>query len=167
MNIALDYPLLPKQMPDRIKSVWRKSEYIAIGIFLLIGIAGTGFLRWVEALEGFWLWVVGIYFVTVLLGSILSILFIPYRYQFNRYDITSENLSFQKGYLFRSTTHVPINRIQHIEVEQGPLLRRENLMEIVVHTAATNHHIAGLDAKEAIELRKQILELVRADDENV
>lgn len=59
----VDYPLLPKQMPKQIKSVWRKSQLLGVSIFLVVGIAITAFLIWLEALEGFWFWSVIIYFV--------------------------------------------------------------------------------------------------------
>lgn len=163
----LDYPLLTKQMPERIKAVWRKSQFVTLAIFLLIGAAGTLFLNWLDGIEGVGLWVIGIYFAVVLLGFIITMALIPYRYQFYRYEVTPKDLSFQKGYIFRSITHVPINRIQHIKTEQGPFLRKENLMEMVIHTAATTHRIAGLDVEEAMELREQIIQMVKVAKEDV
>lgn len=163
----MEYPLLPKQMPDRIKSVWKKSNFATTGIFLLIGIAVTALLIWLDALGNVWLWIIGIYFAVIVVWSVVAMLLIPYRYQYHRYEITPEDLSFQKGYLFRSITHVPINRIQHIETQQGPFLRQANLMEIVVHTAATGHHISGLDVEEAVKLREQIIQLVKVTKEDV
>lgn len=109
----------------------------------------------------------GIYFAIVLIWSVIAMLLIPYRYQFHRYEITPEDLSFQDGYIFRSITHVPINRIQHIETEQGPFLRKEKLMEIVIHTAASSHNISGLDVEEAVQLRQQIIKLVKVAKEDV
>lgn len=163
----MNYPLLPKQMPERIKKVWKKSTFLATAIFLVIGIGVTAFLNWLEALEGVWAWGVGIYFAIVLIWSVISMLLIPYRYQFHRYEITPEDLSFQDGYIFRTITHVPINRIQHIETEQGPFLRQEKLMEIVIYTAASSHHISGLNVEEAVQLRQQIIELVKVAKEDV
>ena len=163
----LEYPLLPKKMPERIQNVWRKSNIITTAILTIIGIAGTILLYLFELLSGIWLWVVGIAFALIILFFIIRLLLIPYRYHFYRYEITAEDLAFQKGFIFRSITYVPISRIQHVETEQGPLLRRENLMEIVIHTAASAHRIAGLDLEEAMELRNQIIELVKAVREDV
>lgn len=163
----MEYPLLPKQMPERIKKVWKKSNLVGTGIFLIIGIGVTAFLNWLDVLDGISAWSVGIYFAIVLIWFVIAMLLIPYRYQFHRYEITPEDLSFQDGYIFRSITHVPINRIQHIETEQGPFLRKEKLMEIVIHTAASSHHISGLDIEEAVQLRQQIIELVKVAKEDV
>lgn len=166
-GIYLEYPLLPKQMPDRIKTVWRKSNFLTTAIFLLIGIGVAFFLNWVDHLEGIGMGIVIGYFIVVVLIFLSMMALVPYRYQFYRYDITSEDLAFQKGYFFRSITYVPINRIQHVETEQGPFLRKENLMEIVIHTAATSHRIAGLDLEEAMSLRAGIIELVKVAKEDV
>lgn len=163
----MDYPLLSKQMPSRIKAVWRKNTYLTIGIFLLIGIVATAALAWFDQLQGAWVWILSGYFLLLLLSGAASLILIPYRYRFHRYEITSEDIAFQKGFIFRSLTYVPMNRIQHVETEQGPFLRQENLMEIVIHTAATSHHIAGLDVQEAMELRQQIIELIKVVQEDV
>jgi membrane protein YdbS with pleckstrin-like domain len=41
------------------------------------------------------------------------------------------------------------------------------LIELRIHTAATTHHIAGLDIEEAQELRNQIIALVKVAKEDV
>ena len=107
------------------------------------------------------------YLSVVILKAIVDLALIPYRYTFHRYELASEDLAFQEGFIFRSTTYVPLNRIQHIETEQGPFLRHENLMELVIHTAATKHKILGLDVNEAQQLRAQIIEMVRQAKEDV
>ncbi|MGF2942825.1 PH domain-containing protein [Enterococcus xiangfangensis] len=163
----MEYPLLPKQMPQRIKAVWRKNHYVTMGIFFLLGVAGTVALVWFDQFKGIFSWFVIAYFVILGLIFALVMALIPYRYTFHRYEITTEDIAFQKGFIFRSITYVPLNRIQHVETEQGPFLRQENLMEIVIHTAATSHHLAGLDMQEAMALRQQIIELVKAAKEDV
>lgn len=159
--------LLPHQMPERIKKVWRQSNYLLTGILLGIGGIVTGILAYFQRLQGPLIWLVGAWFVLTLGIFFVSQALIGYRYAFHRYEITGEDLAFQAGFIFRKTTYVPINRIQHVETEQGPFLRRENLMEIVVHTAATNHRLAGLDVTEALALREQIIQLVKVAKEDV
>lgn len=161
------YPLLLKQMPERIKKVWQKSNLLSLIIFLAIGSVVATILKLNHLLKEVWLWLAVGYFVLVVVIFVISQLLIPYRYKFHRYEITPEDLAFQKGYIFRSITYVPINRIQHVETEQGPFLRKENLMEIIIHTAATDHHLAGLDVEEAMTLRKQIIDMVKVAKEDV
>lgn len=163
----MEYPLLLNQMPTRIKKVWFNRILLNSGI--LLGIGGVTYLiliyfKWLGSFRG---WGALIYTAIVLVMTLFSILLIPYRYQLHRYEITPEDLAFQSGYIFRTVTYVPINRIQHVETEQGPLLRRQDLMEMNIHTASTVHHLAGLDSKEALKLRQQIIDLVKVAKEDV
>lgn len=163
----MNYPLLTNQMPERIKGVWRLSSLISSLFFLVIGGIAIAILAYFNWFNSFWYWTVSVFFVVVILSTIISLCLIPYRYNFHRFEINPTELAFQSGYIFRKITFVPINRIQHIETEQGPLLRRANLMEIIINTAATSHHISGLDVTEAQALREQIVDLVKVAKEDV
>lgn len=156
----MDYPLLKNQLPESIRTVWKKTGFTTFIFFLLIGIGVGSILIYFEVLNKLWTLLVAIYFALVFIIYLLNFVLIKYRYQYFRYEITSEEIIFQKGFIFRSITYVPFSRIQHIETEQGPFLRRENLMELVVHTAATAHHIAGLSIEESETLRQSLLEKV-------
>ncbi|MCB8505741.1 PH domain-containing protein [Enterococcus durans] len=163
----MNYPLLAQKMPQRIKKVWQKSIFLTSVIFLLLGIIMFGILRYLHQLSALWGSILIGYFLIVLIVTILKFNLVPYRYEFHRYEITPEDLVFQKGFIFRSTTYVPINRIQHVGTEQGPFLRQQNLIQIAIHTAATTHRLAGLDMEEAQALRQQIIELVKVAKEDV
>ena len=39
-------------------------------------------------------------------------------------------------------------------------------MELIIHTAATNHHIAGLSIKEAQMIRQKLMVKVEASNED-
>lgn len=156
----MSYPLLKNQMPLTIKKVWRKSWLLTTGIALIFGVIAGVVYYFVWPKQ--WLfYIILAYFGLVIIFSIIDFLLIPYRYIFHRYELNEKDLAFQEGAIFRSTTYVPLNRIQHIETEQGPFLRQENLVTLVIHTAATKHCILGLDAVTAQQLRMQILELIR------
>ena len=161
------YPLLKNKMPESIKNVWMKSTVFTMTIFLIIGGIGTGVAWWFKQLSGFWLIVIIGFFCLVIGITLLNLALIPYRYRFHRYEVTSEDLAFQKGYIFRQTTYVPINRIQHIETEQGPFLRKENLMAITIHTAATSHTVDGLTIDQAEKLRQQMIEMIKVAEQDV
>ncbi|MGX6962961.1 PH domain-containing protein [Vagococcus xieshaowenii] len=163
----MDYPLLQHQMPERIKKVWLKSTLFTTLVCLVLGGIGVGVVWWFLQLKGIWLVLLISYFVVTCLISLINLILIPYRYNFHRYEVSPEDLSFQKGYIFREITYVPINRIQHIETEQGPFLRKEQLMEIIIHTAATSHKIEGLEIEEAKKLREQIINMIKVAEQDV
>lgn len=163
----MEYPLLKNQLPSSIKKVWKKTSIITFVIASIIGLVSLGVFFYFENLTRFWQWLIGIYFAIVLIIFLLNFFLIAYRYNYFRYEMTEKEIIFQKGFIFRSITSVPFSRIQHIETEQGPLLRQEQLMELIIYTAATNHQIAGLSMKEAQQLRQSLLvkvEEVTEDD---
>ena len=58
-------------------------------------------------------------------------------------------------------------RVQHVDTEQGPLLRKYNLATVSISTAATVHQIPALDVEEAEEMRHAISSLARVAEDDV
>ncbi|GEK90691.1 PH domain-containing protein [Alkalibacterium kapii] len=161
----MDYPLLENKLPETLKKVWRKTSFTTLLIALLLGVIITGIFFYFDALQGTWLIVSLSYFALAIVIYLLNFLLIDYRYNFFRYEVTSKEIIFQQGFIFRSITYVPFSRIQHIETEQGPFLRREQLMELIIHTSATDHSIAGLSIEEAQMIRQNVMRKVEETDE--
>lgn len=162
----MNYPLLKNQLPESIKKVWKKTSFATFISFLSVGVATISMLVFFEVANSKWYLVFSIYFALVVILFLMNFLLINYRYQYFRYEIMSKEIIFQEGFIFRSITYVPFSRIQHIETEQGPFLRKENLMELVIHTAATDHHIAGLSIEESEKLRQSLLKKVEEVSED-
>ncbi|WP_237026763.1 PH domain-containing protein [Lactobacillus sp. S2-2] len=153
-------------MPKRIKKVWLIANLLGALIFIILAsliYRGLTYFK-VEYVKPIYLIAV---LAIIVIWSIVDIALIPYRYAFHRYEFNDEDLTVQSGFFFRHTTFIPLNRIQHIKTEQGPLLRLQNLTKLSIHTAATTHSIAGLDTNEAIEVRKQLIQLVKVAKEDV
>ncbi|MGB3160005.1 MAG: PH domain-containing protein [Carnobacterium sp.] len=162
----MDYPLLENQLPKSIKKVWKKTSLTTFSFFLLFGIGFVSIFNYFELINQVWNLVFISYFLLLVGLFLLNFLLINYRYHYFRYEITKKEIVFQEGFIFRSITYVPFSRIQHIETEQGPFLRRENLMELVIHTAATDHHLAGLSIEESTLLRDNLLKKVEEASED-
>lgn len=82
------------------------------------------------------------------------------------YDMGDEQLRVLRGFLWRTDTIVPFNRIQHIDVAQGPLQRLFDLSTLIVHTAGTHNSIVtlpGLATADAEEMRETIKGHIRQD----
>ena len=63
------------------------------------------------------------------------------------------------GLLWRTHTIVPLMRVQHFDVAQGPLERAHGLATLVVHTAgvaSTAVALPGLPHDEAVALRDRV-----------
>lgn len=92
----------------------------------------------------------------------------PARYRAWAYDLAGDELLVQSGVLVQLRTVVPLARVQHIDVAQGPLERRAGLGTLTVHTAGTGSSdvdIPGLPFATAEALRDRIRVFIRAESE--
>lgn len=82
------------------------------------------------------------------------------------YDMGDEQLRVLRGFMWRTDTIVPFNRIQHIDVAQGPFQRMFGLSTLIVHTAGTHNSIVtlpGLSTPDAETMRDIIKGHIRQD----
>ena len=88
------------------------------------------------------------------------VLYLPMRrYQSRGYDMAPDRLRVVKGVLFHADTIVPFSRVQHIDVEQGPLERAFDIARLIVHTAGTHNSsvtLPGLLHSDAVTMREAI-----------
>ncbi len=89
------------------------------------------------------------------------------RYRRTSYALDAAGLRIRRGLVWRSETLVPRSRVQHTDINRGPLDRRFGLATLKVYTAGTklaSVSLDGLPEARAIELRDA---LVAADDDAV
>lgn len=103
----------------------------------------------------------------VLLIALVLILRIPARrYGSRGYQISADRLRVVRGLLFRADTVVPFGRVQHIDVNQGPLERFFGIATLTLHTAG-NHNasisLPGLGEELAREMREEIRAHIRRE----
>lgn len=110
----------------------------------------------------------GIAAIIGLLSLFVFVAFIPaLRYRRWRYEIFDQEMYIQHGILIRTRTLVPMIRVQHVDTEQGPILKKFHLATVSISTAATKHYIPALPEEEASRLRDQISTLARVDEDDV
>ncbi|MEO9467762.1 PH domain-containing protein [Parasphingorhabdus sp.] len=109
----------------------------------------------------------GILIGPMLVFAFVSVFILPGRiYRRWGYDMGDEQLRILRGFLWRTDTIVPFNRIQHIDVAQGPLQRMFGLSTLIVHTAGTHNSIVtlpGLATADAERMRDTIKGHIRQD----
>lgn len=72
-----------------------------------------------------------------------------------------DGLRVSRGVYWRSEVFVPRTRIQHTEVQTGPIARRFGVAQLTLFTAGTHHgkvEVEGLPQAMAVELRDRLLE---------
>jgi membrane protein YdbS with pleckstrin-like domain len=102
----------------------------------------------------------GSFLLPVLVIAAYAIIRAPLRrYQARGYRLEADRLRVVRGLLFRHDTVVPFGRVQHIDVEQGPVERLYGLGRLVLHTAG-NHNssvsLPGLAHADAAAMREAI-----------
>ncbi len=127
---------------------------IASAIFVAVFVIGAGVLEFAQMLPR------GALTIPVTLLALYYAWIVPTRkYARWGYHISADRLRIVRGYLFYSDTVVPFGRIQHIDVEQGPLQRPYGLATLQVHTAG-NHNstisLPGLAHADALAMREAI-----------
>lgn len=100
-----------------------------------------------------------------LLSFVLFTIIVPaYQYRSFKFDVFEEELEIQSGIIFQKNVLVPMNRVQHVELGSGPIMRHFKLASITVVTAATSHEISGLFREAAEELKVKIGELAKVEE---
>lgn len=88
-----------------------------------------------------------------------------HRYAFWRLD--AHGLAIRRGRAWLREVRVPVNRVQHLDLKQGPLQRARGLATLVIHTAGTRHaaiNLPHLDEHDARRLRDVLSEQIDHDD---
>lgn len=99
-------------------------------------------------------------------GAAIAVVVPQLAYSRWRYVVGDDWLELRHGVVVHSRSWVPWFRIQHVDVEQGPIERRLGLVHLVVHTASasTDATIPGIAVGEAEQVRSLILSRVGTDD---
>ena len=88
------------------------------------------------------------------------------RQRYYSYRLNEEEIEIQKGMFVVKRVLIPMIRVD-VTIEQGPIMRKYNLAELHISTAATSHSIPGLTKEEAEQLKRQIGELAKVSDKDV
>ncbi len=96
--------------------------------------------------------------VLVLGGTLTALALVRFRHK--GYALREHDIAFRTGLLWRKTTLLPFDRVQHAEVTHGPLQRRFGLATLKFYTAggsSVDLKIEGLLAADAERLRETVL----------
>ena len=100
--------------------------------------------------------------VAVLL-AIYSAVIITFGFVKKGYLVRENDISFQKGLVIFTSTSVPFNRIQHVEVNQGILAKIFKLSTVKIYTAGgstSDLSIPGLPTETAAKLKDFLSEKI-------
>lgn len=141
------------QLDPRYKTVMRIEGALTLLPFLV----GALVLGLVKAFPAPWTWLPMA--IPAILALVLILLLPLKRYAARGYDMAADRLRVVKGVLFHADTVVPFSRVQHLDVEQGPLERAFGIARLILHTAGTHNSsvtLPGLAYEDAVAMREEI-----------
>lgn len=102
----------------------------------------------------------GIVSVPALLVALFIIIRMPHaRFNARGYQMSRDRLRVVRGVLWHSDTIVPFGRVQHIDVDQGPIERALDIATLTLHTAGNYNssvNLPGLGHELAVQMREEI-----------
>lgn len=88
------------------------------------------------------------------------------RWNARGYNMSADRLRVVRGILWHSDSVVPFGRVQHIDVDQGPIERSLGIATLTLHTAG-NHNasvaLPGLNHELATQMREDIRQRIKRD----
>lgn len=152
------------QIPRKGLTVWRLYGFFkTFGIAILMGAACflTSYFGWPSFL-------IYIAIAIVLIVGLTSIWLFPnIRWNHWRYEVREHEIEIQSGLFIVKRTLIPMVRVQHVDNSQGPILKKYDLANISISTAATTHIIPMLVTYDADNLRSRISILARVAEDDV
>lgn len=153
-----------QHLPEKAVSAWRIGGFFSSLFLWFIPLGIWGF----DTENALPLWVLLTTVGLVLLLTVVFTFWVPaIRWKRWRYDINEHEVDLQRGLIIVRRTLVPINRVQHVDTRQGPVLRNYGLADVVITTAATTHQIPALAEETANTVRNNISTFARRAKEDV
>ncbi len=169
-NPQLDTTMLPSSQHvvyEKLDPAYRKvSIYftsfvfaVLLTIYLMAGLFIDELYQfpWILIFSIIWSVFMGIFMILAIKG-----------YEYEGYAIREKDILYKSGIFFRSTLIIPFNRVQHCEIEQGPIDRFFRLSELSLFTAGGSGSdlcIPGLGEEKAAALKNFITNKVAQDEE--
>ncbi len=146
------------RLDPRVTKLWIVVDLIGFGVLLIIQLAALLILGYRRP-DWTW-WLLFGWLATAAVCLWLSFWRPPRLYRAWRYRVDLKVLETRSGIIFQRTRLLPLSRLQHVDLERGPVERMFGLASLVLHTAGThsaNLTIPGLDADEAVRLRDRLV----------
>ncbi len=106
------------------------------------------------------------FLITWVIGFLVSVVLSYFSWRWQGYVLREHDILYRSGIFFRSVTAVSFNRVQHCEINQGPLDRLFDLAELTVYTAGGSEsdlNLSGLNPEVAHKIKEVILRKTTLD----
>lgn len=134
--------------------------FIILAIIVIILIVDTMWLDWLSKKTIMWVGIIGI--IVLLLNILIGTLVIPrYRFLIFKYKLDNDKIVVHTGLWFITTKNIPLFRIQNVDIHEGIIMRKYNLANVNLSTAAGNAEINFVTKQEADIIKQHIRVVTR------
>jgi len=158
-SIAIeDLPTLESEDYQTIEKSYKIFLHLRNGLFVLSAFVIVllfhifGGEEWAD-------WQFAIVYISLFVFWLLNFGLVELGFPRKKYLLRRHDLVYKTGYLLQTTTAIPKNRIQHVEIRQSILLRLFKLSKLVIYTAggsSSDLSISGLKPELAEQLKEHI-----------
>ena len=146
------------RLDDRVVGLWRVERLIAWAFLVIPAVVGG--IIFLLAKDQGEVWVYSGWCLLIVLCVWRALIHPARLYRTWGYRLDERVLEIRSGIWFKIVQLLPLNRLQHVDIQRGPLERAFGLSTLLLHTAGTQQAtlvIPGLEQAEAIRLRDQLV----------
>lgn len=160
----------PERQLESVNPTYRTLLAINVSFtFLILASVALGFYFWVPIVAAKVPESVSysVFAALAVLWLVFVLLWAPRRYRVTHYYVADDYIGFVVGAVWHTEVVITFNRLQHLEIAQGPLERMLGLSRLVLYTAGGSMAdlvIPGLTQVHAEQLRDRILHELRNEE---
>ena len=144
-----------KKLDPSALSIYRLRTSIGYGIlWLIIIIVMVVLMFWLDIDIHRYVYYGLCGLLVITLYHILIQTYLSYKYY--SYQINHDEITIERGFLFKRVEHIPMNRIYNVDYNVGIIMKRYRVKALSISTAAGLHAIPIVRSEEATEIRKFI-----------
>ena len=163
-NTQIPVQQLPKAVSvdyKQLDQAYLRVDYISTSLWFvfLFGFITLTFFFGSEE----WYWWMIFPYIFIGIWALIALFLIAKNYAITGYAIRQQDLVHRTGVLFRNITTIPFNRIQHVEITQGPIAKMFGLAALKIFTAGgsgADLRIPGLRKEDAQNIKEFITKKV-------
>ena len=113
-------------------------------------------------------WSINLIYSILIVYILFGFLRVYKTYQKKAYALRQHDIVYKSGWIWKRLTSIPFNRIQHCELNSGPIDRAFDLTQLNIFTAGGSNSdltIPGLTTIEGRQLKGYILKRINKDEE--
>ena len=157
-DVVTEFPDISKIEFQRIHKSYLK--VILFNTFLVFALLFVGLFFLIDRKlnEEIPEYIVLIYILFVALFG-LVVLYKIFGFSRRKYALRDKDISYKSGVIIKTMTTVPFSRIQHVEIDEGPISRYFGLASLSVYTAGDSSDdldISGIKKEEALRIKEFI-----------